>query len=102
MSKRIMYERVVCKSGFTMSVQAHAAGYCTPRENNAERYTSVEVGFPSKLEPMLMEFAEEPAHPTETVYGYVPVQIVTNVIVKHGGMIEGTAPPGVVQLWFHE
>ena len=102
MSSRIMYERVVCKSGFSMSVQAHAGGYCSPRENSAERYAAVEVGFPSDREPMLMEFAEEPDHPTETVYGYVPVQIVTNVIVKHGGMVEGNAPPGVIQLWCQE
>ena len=99
MSSRIMYERVVCKSGFSMSVQAHEHGYCSPRENGAERYAAVEVGFPSDQEPMLMEFAEEPDHPTETVYGYVPVQVVTNVIVKHGGMVEGAAPPGVIQLW---
>ena len=97
-----MYERVVCKSGFSMSVQAHEHGYCSPRENGAERYAAVEVGFPSEREPMLMEFAEEPDRPTETVYGYVPSQVVTNVIVKHGGMVEGNAPPGVVQLWWHE
>ena len=35
-------------------------------------------------------------YPTDTVYGYVPVDIVTNVIVKHGGMVEGEVPPGVI------
>ena len=47
---------------------------------------------------MLMEFADEPSHPTETVYGYVPVQTVTNVIAKHGGIVEGEVPRGVAPI----
>lgn len=98
MSSRVMYERVVCKSGFSMSVQAHVGAYCTPRSNTAEKYTHVEVGFPSSVEPLLADWCDEPGDPTGTVYGYVPVQVITNVIAKHGGMIDGTVPPGVAQL----
>jgi hypothetical protein len=45
-----------------------------------------------------MDYCEEPANPLETVYAYVPVSTVTNVIAKHGGMVEGEVPPGVAPL----
>jgi len=89
---------VVCADGFSMSVQANATSYCSPRENFANPYTSVEVGFPNKKEPLLMEWAEEPENPTGTVYAWVPVQVVTNVIAKHGGMVEGEVPHGVMTM----
>lgn len=92
------YPRVVCASGFSMSVQAHDGAYCSPRANNAVKYDKVEVGFPSAEEPLLMEWCDDPNDPTGTVYGYVPVQVVTNVIAKHGGIVEGDAPPGIAQL----
>ena len=91
-------KRVICADGFEMSVQAHRGAYCSPRMDNAEKYTSVEIGFPSAREPMIMEFAEEVNNPTQTVYGYVPVQTVTNVIVKHGGIVEGNVPRGVAPI----
>ena len=91
-------KRVICADGFEMSVQAHDGAYCSPRIDNAEKYTSVEIGFPSAREPMLMDYAEEVNNPTETVYGYVPVQTVTNVIAKHGGIVEGQVPRGVAPI----
>ncbi len=92
------HKRLVCRSGFSMSVQAHVGAYCTPRSNNAEKYTHVEIGFPSSKEPLLMDWCDEPGDPTGTVYGYVPVHVVTTVIAKHGGAVEGSAPPGVATL----
>ena len=91
-------ELVVCADGFTMSVQAHASAYCIPRMTGAPVYREVEVGFPSIEEPMLMKWAEEAHRPTDTVYGYVPVQVVTNVIAKHGGIVSGEVPRGVIPL----
>ena len=76
---------IVCADGFTMSVQVSDGHYCLPRENDALFYYKVEVGYPSKVEPLLLEYAEEPARPTDTVYGYVPVSVVEAVIGKHGG-----------------
>jgi len=90
--------RVMCADGFTMSVQAHDGAYCSPRVNNAESYDEVEVGFPSSAEPLLMDWCDDPNDPTGTVYGYVPVQVVTNVIAKHGGMVEGEVPAGMPSL----
>jgi len=91
-------ETVVCADGFTMSVQAHAGAYCLPRMTGAPVYREVEVGFPSIEEPMLMEWCEEAHNPTATVYGWVPVKVVTNVIAKHGGMVSGEVPRGVIPL----
>jgi len=98
LSKMNRNAKVVCADGFEMSVQAHDGAYCTPRRSNADRYKEVEVGFPNAVEPMLMEYVEDEGRPTDTVYPYVPVQVVTNVIAKHGGMTEGDVPAGVVPL----
>ena len=89
-------EKIICADGFEMSVQASETHYCSPRETGAVRYSAVEVGIPSRLEELLMPYCEDPDMPTDTVYGYVPVDVVTNVIVKHGGMVEGEVPPGVI------
>jgi len=89
---------VVCADGFAMSVQASETNYCDPRVNNAERYISVEVGFPTLSEDLLLDFAEDREKPTDTVYGWVPSHIVGLVIAKHGGMVSGEVPPGVPPL----
>ena len=88
-------KEVVCADGFTMSVQAFDGAYCLPRVDNAPRYSKVEVGYPSQRESLLLPYAEVPDAPTDTVYGYVPVETVFLVISKHGGMISGEVPPGV-------
>jgi hypothetical protein len=89
------FERCVCADGFSMSVQAHNGAYCRPRVDGASRYESVEVGFPSEPETILMEWAEDSDRPTDTVYGWVPVAVIRQVIEKHGGMVDGEVPPGV-------
>ena len=75
---------IECNDGFQMSVQASAYHYCSPRESTGP-YFKVEVGFPSEEEPLLMEWAEDADDPTRTVYGWVPVEIVEQVVNKHGG-----------------
>ena len=94
---RRLNKRVVCADGFSMSVQAGRGAYCDPRVDGARTYTEVEVGYPSKAEPLLKRWVEDPDCPTETVYGYVPSSVVRQVINKHGGMIEGEVPPGVLR-----
>lgn len=79
--------RVVCKDGFSMSVQASKYHYCTPRDNFGP-YTSFEVGFPTQQEELLLEYAEDRRNPTDTVYGYVPTDVVEAVVAKHGGVDE--------------
>ena len=80
--------RVVCADGFSMSVQASEYSYCSPRGNRAHNYYEMEIGFPSEMEPDIMEWAEDASCPTQTVYGYVPVEVIDAVIKKHGGFKE--------------
>lgn len=76
--------RIECKDGFTISVQASRFHYSEPRENSGP-YTRVEVGFPTEKCEELMEYAENASEPTDTVYAYVPIEIVEALIEKHGG-----------------
>tara|TARA_B100000131_G_C17966823_1_gene552728 strand:+ start:569 stop:859 length:291 start_codon:yes stop_codon:yes gene_type:complete len=93
-----MYEAVVCKDGFTVSIQASDTSYSSPRMNGAERYSAVELGFPSQSDDLILEYAEDQHNPTDTVYGWVPVETVNLLIAKHGGVVSGDAPPGVILL----
>ena len=94
-SDRKMYGAIYCNNGFSMSVQANDGAYCSPR-NNEGPYTAVEVGMPNRAEPLLMQWAEDPGEPTETVYGWVPSEVIWQVIEKNGGWKKGTLPPLVV------
>ena len=49
-------------------------------------WVEVEVGFPSVVEPLLFEYAESPGRWTDTVYPYVPIELVASVIEVHGGV----------------
>ena len=92
------YKKIECADGFSMSVQASRYNYCEPRIDNAKTYTQVEVGFPNAYEPLLASYAEDDTAYTNTVYGYVPAQIIVDVCAKHGGIVAGELPPGVAYL----
>lgn len=77
--------RVECVDGFSMSVQASQYHYCTPRQDTGP-YLEMEIGFPSSEEPLIMPYAEDNERPTKTVYGYVPTELIDEVITKHGGI----------------
>lgn len=78
--------RIICKDGFSVSVQASKTHYCRPRINTGP-YSRVELGYPSETVTEWMKYAETPESPTETVYGYVPIEIVEDVIEQHGGIV---------------
>lgn len=80
-----LFKRIECQDGFSLSVQAMDAAYCQPRDNIGPWYT-VEVGFPSAKPEFIMDFCENPDKPMETVYGYVPVELVEKLIDFHGGV----------------
>ena len=84
-SHRSPAPEIVCADGFTMSVQASIYHYCEPRDDDGP-YTHFEIGFPSAREECLMPFCEDADKPTDTVYGYVPYEVVMDVIEKHGGV----------------
>lgn len=70
----------VLKDGTKLSIQASEYTYCLPRINNASKYEKVEVGFPTKVFPELLEYAEEPESPLNSVYPYVPVDVLNDII----------------------
>jgi hypothetical protein len=94
--------KVRCVDGFSLSVIAGEGTYCAPRPDRygglgdapgdyPGPYTAVEVGYPSERpEPWdepggWRSYAEDGNDPTETVYGYVPVELVRALIAAHGG-----------------
>jgi len=80
--------RIVCKDGFNMSVQASRHHYCTPRTDRGP-YGEVEVGFPSERVEALMPYIDgnpETTDPIDTLYAYVPMDVVLSIIGEHGGL----------------
>jgi hypothetical protein len=75
---------VVCADGFKMSVQASQFHYCSPRDSVGP-WTDVEIGFPSERVEKFMKWAEKADTPTETVYGWVPLEVVAELVEDHGG-----------------
>lgn len=88
-SKIPMRKKIVCQDGFTMSVQASSTHYSYPRVDFAPYHSEYEVGYPSEAEELLSLYAENPERPTDTVYGYVPDDVINQVIEKHGGILAG-------------
>jgi len=109
--ERFLRPAVVCADGFRVSVQASHGHYCTPRVDNAVFYTHVELGYPSKETPEWYEYAEDYTqltfmqsvyhwiktkilkqwdflsfYPTNTIYSWVPVELVDRILVRHGGI----------------
>ena len=99
--------RITCADGFSLSVIAGPGAYCTPRPKMVPHlpampyddeiddayfsgpYTHVEVGFPSaKPKPWKKswrQYSESPGSPTATVYSWVPVELVRDLVQRHGG-----------------
>lgn len=77
--------KITCEDGFRISIQASATHYCSPRDDTGP-WTSVELGYPSESDPLIFTYAEDIDAPTDTVYGYVPIEIAQQLIDKHGGI----------------
>ena len=105
--------QIVCADGFAVSIQASRTHYCQPRTNYGP-YSKVEIGYPSDEVPEWSEYAEDEDtlnffqslkfwfitkvlkkmvysghYPTNTVYPYVPVEIVDAALEQHGGIANG-------------
>jgi hypothetical protein len=79
------------EDGTVLSIQASATHYCEPRETtdvaNYNWYESFEIGFPSKVIEEILEYAEEPETPTDTVYSCVPKEVIRELIDTRGGVV---------------
>lgn len=80
--------RIRCADGLELSVQASSTHYCYPRADGLAEYYQVEVGFPDRVLYALLPYAEDPENLTETVYGWVPVEVVNEIIEQHGGLAD--------------
>jgi hypothetical protein len=86
-----IFPRMVCADGFSMSVQGHLGAYSQPRGDFADRYSQVEISTSPDAEPLFAPYKDatygkDGAPDAFTIYGYVPVEIVEQVIEKHGGL----------------
>ena len=78
----------VCADGYVVSIQGGTSGhYCVPRRL-CNQYESVELGFPSSLDPELTAYAES-EDTCDTVFGCVPIDVVETVVARHGGIVSG-------------
>lgn len=89
--------RVHCVDGFNVSIQANRYNYCEPRDDSGP-WWSVELGFPSAPMPTLARWidgdAETGADRTDTVWGYVPLSKVAEVLASHGGLLPESSAKG--------
>ena len=86
--------RIVCRDGFSISVQARSSNYCLPRKDNVP-HTHMEGGFPTMIPGKeLLEYMEggEFKDPCDTVYPYVPREVFEREFELHGGIVEGKLP----------
>lgn len=83
----MMLHSVKCVDGFSISVQASSGHYCQPRETGAYEYHTVECGYPNQVPDFILQYAEDSERPTDTVYGYVPVELVNKLINSYGGVL---------------
>jgi len=76
-----------CADGFSVSVQAHHGAYCTPRSNEGP-WSRFELGYPSHPMPEMGEWIDGgDINDTQTVWGYVPLDQVSALILRHGGLV---------------
>ena len=81
-------KRLICNDGFSVSIQCGYMFYSTPRTDleAAREYSAFELGFPSRADELISEYAEDKENPTDTVYLYVPRTVVEQLINKHSGI----------------
>jgi hypothetical protein len=80
--------RVWAKDGFSISLQVHSTNYCASEKGYRKlghTMKSVEFGFPSEHDELLVPYAEDFENITETV-GNIPVSVLEELFEKHGGI----------------
>jgi hypothetical protein len=73
--------RVELADGSSMSIQASKWHYCTPREDNLERYSTWEVGYVTGNVGPLAEYTENDGANEDGEYDGVFPQVPTAVVV---------------------
>ena len=93
-STHFLLPRIHCKDGFNISIQVNKGNYCAS-ENGVRTFGTdwklVEWGFPSEqidAEKYHAEenFYEEEIDTTQTVGGYVEIELMDTLLQEHGGI----------------
>jgi hypothetical protein len=86
-------DRFELGNGMSVSIQASDSHYSSPRISglDATEYTQFELGYPNFRPPnYILEYAEEKDEPTETVYPYVPYELIQRMLEEMSDVIEGS------------
>lgn len=83
---------LVLANGMVISIQASKTHYCTPKEDaptaDYAYYDTFELGYPSqRLPEEFKEYADDTDHLLDTVYSYVPKELLQNYINSVGGVV---------------
>ena len=93
-STHFLLPRIHCKDGFTISIQVNKGNYCAS-ENGLYTFGTdwklVEWGFPSehidaKKYNAENYLEEEEIDTTQTVGGYVEIELMDQLLQEHGGI----------------
>jgi hypothetical protein len=77
-------DRIECRDGFSVSVQAHPGAYCRPRDGMYP-WDAFECGYPSAPVPEWSVRKEGGGDDKKSVFGYIDARDIMNVIRSHGG-----------------
>jgi hypothetical protein len=77
-------KKIECVDGFTISAQASNKHYAELSEDGSG-YSYVECGYPNREPEYIMDYAQDDTCPTDTVYCYVPIELVESLINLHNG-----------------
>ena len=83
---QIVRPRVRCADGYTVSVQAGDRWNSEPRLDTGW-YGKVELGYPTEKDTELQSYAKNKRDLCGSVYDFVPVKLVDEVLTKHGGIV---------------
>lgn len=83
---KTVFPSMVCTDGLSMSVQGHMGAYSEPRDDFSEQYTSVEIMASNDADEALNAYADYDFGDGRRIFAYVPVEIVGQVIERHGGL----------------
>ena len=88
-STYFLLPRIHCKDGFNISIQVNRENY-SASENGVRIFGTdwklVEWGFPSEQIDAKKYNAEEEIDTTQTVGGYVEIELMDKLLQEHGGI----------------
>lgn len=91
--------RIRCNDGFSISIQVNNGNYCASENGTRQfgfNWVEVEWGFPSEEIDAVKYNAEDEGNTTNTVGGYVDINLIDELIEEHGGLDLAATLKGLV------